>query len=285
MGELVYRNYDQQALDDQLNNRKRVPTYEAHINNWADSSAEVRQSLACELDIAVGSAPGEKLDLFPVPGRSDAPILAFIHGGYWQFLDKSHFSFLAEPFVKAGIAYASLNYDLAPGVEIREMTRQVRAQVAWLAREGGAYGIDPTRISAGGHSAGGHLAAMLAVDGWQGDFGLDRHPVGFACSVSGLYELDPIHFSYQQEVLQLDAAQVAEQSPVRLSPKGAAPLICAVGGDESEVFLDQQAEFAAAWGDKVEQVPLPGRNHFTAIHALGEADHPLFQAVRDRTLG
>lgn len=288
MGAKVYRDYDQEGLDDQLNNRKRVPDYQDHIQRWASESEAVRARLTSLPDLAFGSSAGERLDLFPVPGRSDAPLLAFIHGGYWQLLDKHHFSFPAPAFVEAGIAYASINYDLAPAVTIPEITRQIRAAVAWLAREAAAHGIDPTRLYVGGHSAGGHLAAMTALGDWHGDFGLDRHPVRGACSVSGLYELEPIHLSYQQAVLKLDPDQVAEQSPTRLPPAGAAPVLCAVGGDESREFHDQQSDFLAAWhaaGASVSEVALPGRNHFTAVDAIRETDHPLFQAVRDMILG
>ena len=288
MGETIYKGFDQEALDDQLDNRKRVPEHQDFFDRWAGGSAAARRDLDCALDLAYGASAGETLDLFPVPGESSAPLLAFIHGGYWQFLDKGDFSFLAPPFVEAGIAFASLNYDLAPAVGIPEITRQIRAALAWLAREGAAHGIDPGRLYVAGHSAGGHLAAMAALDGWAAGQGLNAHPIKAACSVSGLYELEPIRLSYQQEALKLDPAQVAEQSPGRLSPAGAAPMICAVGAEESQEFLDQQAELVVAWtaaGASVAQVPLPGRNHFSAVEALGEPDHALFGAVKGTILG
>ena len=288
MAEAIYRDYDRAALDAQLNNRARVPDHEAHLARWSRDSAAARQSLACRLALVYGPSGGQTLDLFPATARGAAPLLAFIHGGYWQNLDKGDFSYLAPAFVEAGIAYASLNYDLAPAVSIGEIVAQIRRAVAWLAEGGAGSDVDVERIYLAGHSAGGHLVAMAMLDAWPAAAGLERHPVRGGCSVSGLYELEPLRLSYQQEVLRLDPRQVADLSPQRHAPGPAGPLICAVGAAESREFLDQQADFVAAWGAAgaaVSEVALPGRDHFTAIDALGEPEGPLFRAARDLALG
>lgn len=287
MAEAIYRDYDRAELDAQLNNRARVPDHEAHLARWSRDSEAVRARLACRLDIACGPSDGETLDLFPAEADGPAPLLAFIHGGYWQKLSKSDFSYLAPAFVEAGIAYASIDYDLVPAVSIGEIVAQIRRATAWLAR-GSAAEVDPARIYLAGHSAGGHLVAMAMLGDWPEAEGLSSHPVKGGCSVSGLYELEPLRLSYQQEVLKLDPDQVAALSPQRHPPGPVGPLICAVGAIESQEFLDQQADFVAAWrlaGAALTEVPLPGRDHFTAVDALGDPNQPLFQAVRDLILG
>lgn len=283
MGRMLYRDLDRAGLDAQLNLRARLPEHVEYFARWARDSAAARARLGGRLDLAYGPSPGQALDLFPAAGPGPAPLLAFIHGGYWQSLDKGDFSYLAPPFVAAGVAFASLNYDLAPGVRVAEIVAQVRRGIAWLARHGAGHGIDPARIAVAGHSAGGHLAALALATDWAAvDPALPADPVKGACAVSGIYELAPLRLSYQQEVLKLSPGEVEGLSPVRCIPARAGPLVCAVGGAETPEFLRQQDEFVAAWraaGLEARVVDLPGRHHFSAVDALGEPDHPLFAAA------
>lgn len=283
----LYKGYDQAGLDAQLNLRARWPEYEQYFARWAEESAAVRSARTCRLDLAYGESPGERLDLFLPQATGPAPLLVFIHGGYWQFLDKNDFSFLAPGFLDAGIAFASVNYDLAPAARVEEIVQQVRHCLAWLYAEGAELGYDPNRIFVAGHSAGGHLAAMSLVEGWADRLGLPGDLVKGACAVSGIYELEPMRLSYHQEVLALDPEEVERVSPLRCRPAGTAELICAVGDEETDLFLDQQAELAAAWGgagQSLRAIELEARNHFTAVDALGEEDHVLFQVVKDLIL-
>ncbi|MFQ5775765.1 MAG: alpha/beta hydrolase [Kiloniellaceae bacterium] len=291
MTQALYRGWDRAEIDRQLNLRARWPEHAEFFARWSRDSAAVRGRIEARLDLAYGRSGGQRLDLFPAaPSRSGAgaPLLAFIHGGYWQGLDKGDFSYLAPPFVASGIAFASLNYDLAPKVGVAEIVAQVREAIAWLARNARAHGVDPGRIFVAGHSAGGHLAAMALGADWTAE-GADLPPglVKGGCSVSGVYELEPLRLSYHQEVLRLDPATVATMSPMRRMPVRSGPLICAVGSEETEEFLRQQDEFVAAWraaGLEARVVDLPGRHHFSAIDALAEPDHALFAAVRDMVL-
>ncbi|MCG8360966.1 MAG: alpha/beta hydrolase [Kiloniellales bacterium] len=289
MTDLIYRTYDQADLDAQLNLRARWPDFQSHFDRWAEDSAAARGSLSARLDLRYGDTPGQTLDLFAAQGDGrPAPLMAFIHGGYWQALDKGDFSYLAPAFVEAGIAYASLNYDLAPGATLAEMVRQVRAALAWLYREADRQGLDRDRLHVSGHSAGGHLTAALMTTDWARDHDLPQDVVKSGCALSGIYDLEPIRLSYHQAVVALDPETVAAYSPIHHLPRQAGALLCAVGSEETAEFLTQQEEFVAAWraaGLSVQTVPLPGRTHFTAVDALGEPDHPLFVAVRDRILG
>jgi arylformamidase len=291
MSETLYRGMDRAEIDRQLNLRARWPEYEAFFARWAEESARVRGRVGGHLDLAYGDTPSQTLDLFlPEATGGAVPLLAFIHGGYWQSLDKGDFSYLAPPFLDQGIAFASLNYTLAPQASVAEMAGEMRRAFLWLAQGAGDYGVDPGRIFVAGHSAGGQLAAMTAATDWQA-LGPDApafDPVKGACSVSGVYDLEPLRLSYHQDVLGLDPDEAVAMSPLRVIPKRAGPLICAVGSEETDEFLYQQDAFVAAWraaGLEARVVELPGRHHFSAVDALGEPDHPLFQAVRDLVLG
>ena len=274
-----YQEMSRAEIDRQLNLRARCPEHGEYFGRWASESAAARARLEGRLDLAYGETEGETLDLFPDPARSEpTPLLAFIHGGYWQTLDKGDFSYLAPPFVEAGIAFASINYDLAPKVRVGEIVGQVLKAIAWLAEAAPDHGIDPERLFVAGHSAGGHLAALA----------MTAEAVKGGCSISGIYELEVMRLSYQQEVLNLDSETVRTMSPLRNPPERAGPLICAVGSEETEEFLSQQDEMVAVWrarGLDARVVDLPGRNHFAAVDALGDTSHPLFAAVRDLVLG
>ena len=290
MAEAVYLHYDQAELDRQLNLRARWPEHPEHLARWAEDSAALRRRLGGETDLAFGPSAGERLDLFVSPTATAAPpLMAFIHGGYWQALDKSDFTYLAPPYLEAGIAFASLNYDLTPHVSIEEIVRQIRAALAWLYREGGAHGFDPERLFVSGHSAGGQLVGMtLATDWPRLDPGLPADLVKGGVSVSGVYDLEAIRLSYHQKLVQLDPDMARRMSPLGNLPKSAGPLVAAVGSEETEEFHRQQAAYLAAWrgaGLAARVVELPGRNHFTAIDTLGEPGHPLFTAAAALCLG
>jgi arylformamidase len=278
----LYRNYDRAGLDAQYFLRGRVPEHPEYFRRWAEDSAAVRRARPCRLDIPYDS---ERLDLFPAE-RAAAPCLLFIHGGYWQALDKSDFSFLAPAFQDAGVALAVVNYTLAPKAGMDEIVRQNRAAVAWLYRNARAYGVDPERIHVAGHSAGGHLTAMVLATAWAA-FGLDRNPVRGACAISGLYDLEPIRLCYLNDVLGLDAAAAERNSPLHHLPKQSPPLILSVGTGETDEFLRQQESFAAAWraaGLPLEIADQPGDNHFDVVGRLGQQS-ALHQAVMRQISG
>ncbi|MEQ9607467.1 MAG: alpha/beta hydrolase, partial [Kiloniellaceae bacterium] len=231
--ETVFRDYAQADLDRQLNLRARWPEHPQYFQRWAADSAAVRAGLRGRLDLAYGTTPMETLDLFPVEGATAAPLLAFIHGGYWQALDKGDYSYMAPTFVERGIAFASLNYGLAPATKIGTMIDQVRRALAWLYRHAGELGFDPARIVVAGHSAGGHLAAMAASTDWLAV--APDLPAGLlagAVPISGVYDLEPIRLSYHNKVLSIAAGDAAPWSPLHSLPSGPAagtpPLVLAV---------------------------------------------------------
>jgi arylformamidase len=283
---MIYRGFDQAALDAQYNLRAAVADHPAYFARWAETSRAVRAQLRCRLDLAYGPGPSETLDLFPA-AAAPAPLLVFFHGGFWQAMDKSDFSFIAPDFVAAGISVALVNYALAPSVGMDEIVAQSRAAIAWLVRNAGVLGIDVGRIGISGHSAGGHLAALALLTDWAG-LGI-ADPVRAACAISGIFDLEPLRLSFHNRALALDAASVERNSPALLLERRASPLptgtvIFAVGGAETLEFLRQQAEFAAlcrSVGLPCEIVSQDGEHHFSIVDRFGDRRDKLHRAVVD----
>jgi arylformamidase len=275
-------------LDRMYNNRALVPEYPVHLRRWAEQSADVMRSHPRELDVRYGGGPNEHLDIFPA-AQADAPVLVFIHGGFWRALDKRDASFVAPALTREGVCVVVPNYALAPAVTVPQIVMQMVRAVAWTWRNIAKHGGDPQRITVAGHSAGGHLAAMMLACVWSAyERGLPDSLVRNALSISGLYDLEPImHTPFLQESLHLTPEQARKASPALLPPPAHGKLYTVVGAGESEEFLRHNRLIRSAWGK--DRVPvceeLPGLNHYTVLEALAEPGHRLHQLAMQLVRG
>lgn len=275
-----YRGMDAAEIERQYNFRAMVPEHVGVIERWQADSARTRQRPGAVLDIPTGPHPRQRIDLFPTErGAADgkAPLLVFIHGGYWRGLSKEVFSCLADPFTARGASVALVGYGLCPEVSFDTLIDHVRGGVAWLVANGAAHGVDVGRIVLSGHSAGGHLTALLASEPGNG-------LAGGLC-LSGIYDLEAMLPFSVNEALKLDRDHARRLSPLNRVPDGAAPpltlapLTLALGGDESPDMHRQQADYAAAWakrGHAVRALAEAGTNHFTVVDRLADPSSALF---------
>ncbi len=174
-----------------------------------------------------------------------------------------------------------LNYRLAPQATMAGIVRDNRSAVVWLHRNARVLGFDANRIFVSGHSAGGQLVGMLAGTQWE-DLGLPADVLKGGCSISGLYDLEPIRLCYLNRVIGLTETDVAAYSPMRHPPTATLPMILTVGGDESAEYHRQQDEYAALLrqrGVPVRIVVQTGGHHFDALDRLGDAQSELAAAV------
>lgn len=278
-------------LDRMYNNRALVPDYADYFSRWDAQSRLARQAPGCRIDLAYGQSAGEKLDVFPAggggqagaAGSKGAPVLVFIHGGYWRSLDKADHSFVAPALTAAGACVVVPNYDLCPAVTIEEITLQMVRALAWTYRHIAEFGGDPQRITVVGHSAGGHLAAMLLACQWpQWAADLPADLVKNALSISGLFELESIrHTPFVKGDLRLTPQQVLRLSPAWMPAPRQGRLYAVAGANESAEFLRHNVLIQQAWGREVVPVrdELPGLNHFSVVEAMTQPGHLLNQRV------
>jgi arylformamidase len=255
-------------LEAEYNNRARVPDHPAVMARWRDA-AEAARAARPPLDIAYGPGEREVMDLFSA--GDDAPVAVFLHGGYWQALDKSWFSGVAPALNAHGVSLAIPSYGLAPAVRLGHILRQVRAATdAVRARTG-------DRPVVFGHSAGGHMAACLLSEG----------RASAAMAISGVFDLAPLIPTSLNVALRLDDLEAAALSPIHWPvPNGSTPggtvLDCVVGADESPEFLRQSKMMAGLWGAKGVETryeALPGLNHFTVLDPLFDPDGALTRRI------
>ena len=264
--------------DRMYNNRSLVPDHADYFARWDNRSRAARASLRCQLDVAYGQGAMEKLDIFPAR-QDNAPVVVFIHGGYWRSLDKADHSFIAPALHELGAAVVVPNYDLCPAVTIPDIVMQMVQAVAWTWRHAREFGGDPSRIRVFGHSAGGHLASMMLACDWkQVGRDLPAHLVQHVLSISALYELESLLTTpFLQSSLRLTPADARRASPAYLASPSKGRLFTVAGADESPEFIRHNHLIQQAWGRT--RVPvcedLPGLNHFSIVEALTQPGHRL----------
>lgn len=282
---MLYRDFaTQEELDEQYDQSAAVADSQRYADSYVERSADTRDRLDSHLDVSYGPTIAEHLDVFPAD-EPDAPVLLFIHGGYWHSLSSKEFSFVADGPVSSGVTVAVLNYALCPAVTIDEVVRQSRAAVVWLTQHAEEFGGDSSRIYVAGHSAGGHLTAMVLETDWKENYEISGESILGGCAISGLFDLQPFPYTYLQPKLQLTWGQVRRNSPIHQIPDSAPPLLVSYGENETDELRRQSTDFLDAWtdhgldGDVLSQ---PETNHYTAIDGFRDAESPLCRTILER---
>ncbi len=279
MGAPLYRGYDRASLDAQYDNRARVPNFQEFVDFYAAESARARSDLNAHLDVAYGPTPDEILDIFlPSAPVSGAPVHVFFHGGYWRAFQARDFDFVAFPFVETGAICVVVNYALMPGVTMGELLRQCRASLAWVHARIDRHGGDPERIYISGHSAGGHITAMMLA---EDEADVAKHIRG-ATAISGLFDMEPIRLCYLNETLALTPADVAAHSPLQHLPRVRPALEVVYGEHETDEFARQANTYAGAVSDAglaCTARPIRGVEHMGVVKQLATADSELARLI------
>jgi arylformamidase len=235
------------------------------LPRWQTKAAAFRAGLGAQAQtVAYGTGARQQFDLFRPEGTARGCV-TFIHGGYWIEFDRSQWSHLAAGVLAQGWACAMPSYTLAPKARIADMTAEMVAAIGAIAKQVAG----PVVVT--GHSAGGHLAARM------GCADLDLPQVVRVVPISPLSDLEQIAQTKMQEVLHLDAAEIAAESPARLALRAGVQAHVWVGGQERPSFLWQARLLSEAWD--CPWTVSPGRHHFDVIDALEDPSSPLVAAL------
>ncbi len=255
-------------LEVQYDNRGAVPDHPALMADWK-RQAEAARAAHPPTVLRYGSGSREVMDLFEA--APDAPVAVFLHGGYWQALDKDWFSGIAPALLAHGVSLAVPSYDLCPTVSLGRIVMQMREATDLIRARTGR------RSMVFGHSAGGHLAACLLSEG----------RAAAAVAISGVFDLRPLVPTSINRALGLDVMTASALSPILWpAPNGGAPggtvLDCIVGAEETAEFVRQSRDMAAAWGSRGAETrfeAVPDLNHFTVLSPLTEPDTAMVRRI------
>ena len=277
--------FEPARLDRDYNAKATVSpeAFAAEMVRYREASIAPRADWGRHFDVVYDEESGQRIDIFGPPSQSGpCPVFVFVHGGYWRALSKEDSAMMAGMLAAEGIATVVVDYRLAPEVSLAEITREVRAALAFVWRHGGEYGLDPDRIAVGGSSAGGHLAGALVAEGWQDDFGLPSDVVKFAMPVSGLFELAPLAATFPQEWLNLGPADVDQLSPIRHIPVRGCPIAVAWAEHEADGFKRQSRAYAEGWaaaGGEAKTIEVANRNHYDILMDWCSSETEMSQAL------
>lgn len=262
----------------EYNNRRRVPEHPEIQARRQKESAAFLPIANAEPDLIYGPAERQRYDLFRPKGvTGSAPLVVFIHGGYWQRGDRKDNIFLARELNARGVSVALPSYTLCPAVRVADIVAELRRflKAVWERTN--------ERPVVVGHSAGGHLAAAMLATDWSQVGGVPADLVRSAYALSGVFDLAPLIGTSINDAVKLDAASAREMSPILWPvPPRDRTFVAAAGGNESQEFIRQSLAIARAWsraGVKAECVVVPEANHFTIVDELARPESAMLARI------
>ncbi len=261
----------------EYNNRARVPEHPGIIAGWQADAAAYRAEALCELGVSYGEGERQFYDLFKPEAVRGNALVMFIHGGYWQALDRSFFSHMARGLNRLGLPVAVIGYDLCPQVPLGHIVWEAQQAAAALWRR---FNLP---VVAAGHSAGGQLSACVLATDWKNvDADLPVQLVPAAYGISGLYNLKPLTETSINNALGLSMEAAERESPLFWPAPAPLAMDAVVGGAESAEYLKQSRRLVDVWGlggvvTRYEEIP--EANHFTVIAGLTDPANAMTRRI------
>lgn len=271
----MWKNFSKEDLDKAYNNSLAVANSAEIVRSWVESSISAKEKLLGDRDISYGDTKFQSFDFFSA-GNS-APVIVFLHGGFWQMRSKDDFTFIVPPLVKAGFSVAMLGYRLAPHANMNEIIQDVRNGLKAIRGHMKEQNIASQKIWLLGWSAGAHLISMVQ----------DEEYVLGGTSISGIYDLEPMRHCYINEKLQLDEATSLKNSPILLQQNASKPLDIFVGGAELPEMQRQSQDFSSYRNSTNSEgifKNISEKNHYTILDELISHDGEIFKVLNSRLI-
>ena len=265
MDEIIWRGMTRAQLDAAYNNTAAVRNSADKLADWTERSKRVRAERSELLDLEYGRRPRNRIDIFRC-GKAHAPLLVYIHGGYWQRNAKEFFACLAEGPIARGFDAALVGYTLAPEATLTEIVGEVRMAIHWLRENGSRYDIAGAQLIVSGWSAGGHLTAMALA---EADAGL---------AISGIFDIEPCRLNYLNDALRLTMEEQVLLSPIRQLPRSSPPLVIAYGTAELPELQRQSRDYHDARRAAhlpSELISLDDHDHFSILEEMADPNGKL----------
>jgi arylformamidase len=260
------------------NARAAIPNAKDIAIHWDKESATAKANFENHSNISYGDSPREILDIYPAK-KPNAPVMMFVHGGYWQSREPKNFHFIAPELIKLGFCVVLAGYDLCPDVTVEKITNQIQQAATYIWYNINKFGGDKNRFYVSGHSAGGHLTAeMMATDWSQIDTQIANDYIKGGVPISGIFDLEPLVTTSINEKTQFNVETAKQCSPLFRETVSTGPMILAVGGEESTGFYEQSDRLQAKWEPKLDSVirlNLEGAHHLGAVQELAKPNSPL----------
>ena len=254
---------------------------------WSD---EVRATSRVASDLPYGDDERQKLDVYmpaTAPG-TPAPVLLFFHGGYWVIGHKDLMGFMAPAITPAPALLVPVGYRLAPGAKYPQQVDDCRAALRWVYDHIADYGGDPARIYVAGHSAGGHLAALMTLQHERlADFGLPADIIKGCFPVSGVFDVTETPPDRREAFLKSDA-DARDASPLYHAEGNATPFLLEIGSEDFDNLRAQHPRMLAALRSQpgyVEEMVRDGHNHFQISLDHADPESPWTRRVREWMTG
>ena len=269
MDEIIWHGMTRAQLDAAYNNTAAVRNSADKLADWTERSKRVRAERSELLDLEYGRRPRNRIDIFRC-GKAHAPLLVYIHGGYWQRNAKEFFACLVEGPIARGFDAALVGYTLAPEATLSEIVGEVRMAIHWLRENGPRYDIASAKLIVSGWSAGGHLTAMALADA---DAGL---------AISGIFDIEPCRLNYLNDALRLTMEEQVLLSPIRQLPRSSPPLVIAYGTAELPELQRQSRDYHNARRRAhlpSELLPIDDHDHFSILEEMANSNGKLTDAL------
>ncbi|HEY4690508.1 MAG TPA: alpha/beta hydrolase [Anaerolineae bacterium] len=230
-------------------------------------------------DIAYGDRPRQKLDVYWPPSGERLPVMLFVHGGSWSWGDKTLYPLVAAHYAPHGFVVVVINYSHYPHVTFPTFVEDAAAAIAWVVRHIDAYHGDPDRLVASGHSAGGHILSLIALDErYLAAHGLTRDVLRGLIAISAPTDLGLLVQHLQANLTAASAEvliaimggsdRLPQADPIHLARRDAPPIQIVHGVEDTLVPIEVARRFAAALkaaGAPVELLEYERADHYSIL--------------------